>query len=146
MEILADELLKKIQELEMGHAQLKQEMSKRMLADVGGVRLPDRGLSHSLSPLRVRPPMQKRNSGVPGVDVPAWRRGLGSFGLSSGLHRESPGTIGSAISLSEKQYLNILQSMGQSVHIFDLEGTIIFWSVLLYQPFDSFMLLGVLGS
>lgn len=137
MEISADELLKKIQELEKEHAQLKQEMSKLMPADVGGMRLP---------PLRVRPPMQRRNSGGLGVDVSAWRRALASFGLSSGLHQESPGMICSAISLSERQNLNILQSMGQSVHIFDLEGTIIYWSVLLYQSFDSLMLLGILAG
>ncbi|XP_042385667.1 probable serine/threonine-protein kinase DDB_G0282963 isoform X2 [Zingiber officinale] len=128
MEIPPDDLLKKIQELETGHAQLKQEISKLMLANAGGMRLPDRGRSHSLSPLRVRPPIQRKNSGDRGVDVSAWRRGLASVGLSSGLHQESPGTICSAISFSERQYLNILQSMGQSVHIFDLEGTIIYWN------------------
>ncbi|XP_042379745.1 serine/threonine-protein kinase CLA4-like isoform X2 [Zingiber officinale] len=128
MEIPPDDLLKKIQELETGHAQLKQEISKLMPANAGGMRLPDRGRSHSLSPLRVRPPIQRKNSGDRGVDVSAWRRGLASVGLSSGLHQESPRTICSAISFSERQYLNILQSMGQSVHIFDLEGTIIYWN------------------
>ncbi|KAL4569379.1 hypothetical protein LXL04_025015 [Taraxacum kok-saghyz] len=34
----------------------------------------------------------------------------------------------SAVKLTETQYLNILQSMGQSVHIFDLNGHIIYWN------------------
>lgn len=42
---------------------------------------------------------------------------------------ESGGITGpSAVKLTETQYLNILQSMGQSVHIFDLNGHIIYWN------------------
>ncbi|KAJ0979947.1 hypothetical protein J5N97_015421 [Dioscorea zingiberensis] len=32
------------------------------------------------------------------------------------------------VGLSDKQYLNILESMGQSVHIFDLNGRILYWN------------------
>ncbi|XP_076928869.1 uncharacterized protein LOC143592996 [Bidens hawaiensis] len=43
--------------------------------------------------------------------------------------RDSGGVCGpSAVKLTETQYLNILQSMGQSVHIFDLQGQIIYWN------------------
>ncbi|KAM0045693.1 putative protein kinase TKL-CTR1-DRK-2 family [Helianthus debilis subsp. tardiflorus] len=42
---------------------------------------------------------------------------------------ESGGVCGpSAVKLTETQYLNILQSMGQAVHIFDLNGNIIYWN------------------
>ncbi|KAI3687653.1 hypothetical protein L1987_81353 [Smallanthus sonchifolius] len=34
----------------------------------------------------------------------------------------------SAVKLTETQYLNILQSIGQAVHIFDLNGHIIYWN------------------
>ncbi|KAG6536250.1 hypothetical protein ZIOFF_001301 [Zingiber officinale] len=134
MEIPAEELLKKIQELEAGHAHLKQEMSKLALAE-GGVRRSDRGRSHSVSPQRTVPPPRRRNSGI-GIEGSAagWARGSSSFGNSSRLQRESRGPSCSTgggpagVRLSERQYLNILQSMGQSVHIFDLQGRIIYWN------------------
>jgi hypothetical protein len=31
------------------------------------------------------------------------------------------------VKFTDKQYLNILQSVGQSVHIFDHSGRIIYW-------------------
>lgn len=105
-----------------------------MPADEGGARRSDRGRSHSVSPQRTAPPPQRRNSGGLDGAPSSWRRGSSSFGHSSRLQRESRGATGSAdraagIGLSERQSLNILQSMGQSVHIFDLEGRIIYWSV-----------------
>ncbi|WOL03259.1 3-phosphoinositide-dependent protein kinase B-like [Canna indica] len=134
MEIPAEELLKKIQELEVGHARLKQEMSKLMPVDGGGgVRRSDRGRSHSVSPQRsMAPPRRRKSGGLDGAS-PAWGRGSSSFGHYSRLQRESRERSVSAngatgIGLSERQYLNILQSMGQSVHIFDLEGRILYWN------------------
>ncbi|RWW22446.1 hypothetical protein GW17_00013351 [Ensete ventricosum] len=133
METPAEELLKKIQELEAGQARLKLEMSKLMPADEDGARRSDRGRSHSVSPQRTPPPPLRRNSGgLDGAPL-SWGRGSSSFGHSSRLQRESRGATSSddgaaGIRLSEQQYLNILQSMGQSVHIFDLEGRIIYWS------------------
>ncbi|URE06233.1 kinase family [Musa troglodytarum] len=134
METPAEELLKKIQELEAGQAHLKLEMSKLMPADEGGARRSDRGRSHSVSPQRTAPPPQRRNSGGLDGAPSSWGRGSSSFGHSSRLQRESRGATCSAdgaagVGLSERQYLNILQSMGQSVHIFDLEGRVIYWSV-----------------
>ncbi|XP_076960037.1 uncharacterized protein LOC143636284 [Bidens hawaiensis] len=42
---------------------------------------------------------------------------------------ESGGVCGpSLVKLTETQYLNILQSIGQAVHIFDLNGHIIYWN------------------
>ncbi|XP_074576610.1 uncharacterized protein LOC141833126 isoform X2 [Curcuma longa] len=133
MEISADELLKKIQELEVGHAQLKQEMSRLRPVDDGGVRRSDRARSQSVSPQRMMPPLQRPKGGGLEGAAPAWGRVSGSFGHPSRMHRESRSTIRSGdsavnIDLSERQCLNILQSMGQSVHIFDPECRIIYWN------------------
>ncbi|TKY54243.1 Serine/threonine-protein kinase EDR1 [Spatholobus suberectus] len=134
-----DELMKKIQQLEEGHAHLTQEMSKLKLSDV---RHGHRQRSHSVSPQRSRlgAPPKKRS------DAPAaWKRGSCSFKQSSPLQRESrggdpqihggggeeeaaPRCGPSAVNFTERQYLNILQSMGQSVHILDLNCRIIYWN------------------
>lgn len=51
-----------------------------------------------------------------------------TFGGGGGAAGESGRVTGpSAVNFTETQYLNILQSIGQSVHIFDLEGHIIYW-------------------
>ncbi|RWW22961.1 hypothetical protein GW17_00012800 [Ensete ventricosum] len=113
MEVPAEELLKKIQELEAGHARLKQEMSKLVPADGHGAGRSECGRSHSVSPQR------RRSGGLEGA-TPARGKGLGSFGHSSTLQRDSQETSSSTdgaagLGLSERQYLKILQSMGQSV-------------------------------
>ncbi|XP_059289420.1 uncharacterized protein LOC132042927 isoform X1 [Lycium ferocissimum] len=126
----AEELLKKIQELEAGHAQLKQEMSKLMICDDHRTQ---RQRSHSISPQR--PPRIRAGGGFDG----AWKRGSTSFRHSSPLQRESSSkgeggesSIGgggpAAVKFTDRQYLNILQSMGQAVHILDLNGQIIYWN------------------
>ncbi|KAF8401308.1 hypothetical protein HHK36_012241 [Tetracentron sinense] len=134
----AEELLKKIQELEAGHAHLKQEMTKLKLS--GGATDPkfEQGhqRSHSVSPRRSRlaTTRSKASGGFDGAA--AWKNGSASFRHSSPLQRESrsqehlsPGGGGpSAVNFTGRQYLNILQSMGQSVHIFDLNGQIIYWN------------------
>ena len=135
----AEELLRKIQELEAGHAHLKEEMSKLMVSgpksDHGHQR------SHSTSPQRSRfssPATSSWRKGSGGFDGPAgWRRGSASFRHSSPLQRESrsrdpSSTAGGgggpvAYKFNDKQYSNILQSMGQSIHIFDLNGRVIYW-------------------
>ncbi|GMP76319.1 hypothetical protein CsSME_00033054 [Camellia sinensis var. sinensis] len=116
----AEELLKKIQDLEAGHADLKHKMSKLMISD-------DRKSnqrSHSVSPQRPR--------GFNG-SAAVWKKGSASFRHSSPLQRESrssnPAAGGPpAVKLTDRQYLNILQSMGQAVHIFDLDIRIIYWN------------------
>ncbi|THU62651.1 hypothetical protein C4D60_Mb01t07330 [Musa balbisiana] len=133
MEVPADELLKKIQELEAGHARLKQEMSKLVPADGPGAGRSECGRSHSVSPQRTTAPLQRRRSGGLEGAAPARGKVSGSFSHSSRLQLESQGTSSSTdgaagLGLSERQYLKILQSMGQSVHIFDLEGRIIYWN------------------
>ncbi|KAK7388003.1 hypothetical protein VNO78_22803 [Psophocarpus tetragonolobus] len=129
-----DELKKKIQQLEEGQAHLKQEMSKLKLSDV---RHGHRQRSHSVSPQRSRlgAPPRKRSDAPP-----PWKRGSCSFKHSSPLQRESrgaepdplihgvPPSAPSAVNLTERQYLNILQSMGHSVHILDLNCRVIYWN------------------
>lgn len=142
METPAEELLKKIQELEAGHEQLKQEMSKLMLGSSGATPKPklEQGhqRSHSVSPQRSRFADARRKTG--GFDASsAWRKASSSYRHSSPLQRESRsrditsgrgggGSSAAAVPFTDRQYLNILQSMGQSVHIFDLEGRIIYWN------------------
>lgn len=140
-----EELLKKIQDLEESHAHLKQEMSKLKMSD--DQQKSDRQRSSSVSPRR---PRRRTMGGAGGVfeggAVAAFKMGSASFRHSSPLRREtrsvdvscsndnnynSPAMcdeVGpSAVKLTETQYLNILQSMGQAVHIFDLTGHIIYW-------------------
>ncbi|GAA0142594.1 non-receptor serine/threonine protein kinase [Lithospermum erythrorhizon] len=144
----AEELLKKIRELEAGHAHLKQEMSKLLISSTpsspehhqGYSNKAERQRSHSISPQR---PPRRRAGGDAGIVAAAWKRGSASFRHSSPLQRESKGgdenTRGggggggrggfpAAVNFTDKQYLNILQSMGQSVHIFDLDCKIIYWN------------------
>ncbi|KAL5541977.1 hypothetical protein UlMin_009687 [Ulmus minor] len=136
----AEELMRKIQELEVGHAHLKEEMSKLMHSGSEDGKL-DRPRphqrSHSISPQRSRLAAPRRRRG--GL------AGSASFRHSSPLQRESrsrdPSNAGpsgagagggctgpSAAKFTDGQYRNILQSMGQSVHIFDLDGRIIHWN------------------
>ncbi|XP_042492773.1 uncharacterized protein LOC122072253 [Macadamia integrifolia] len=137
----AEELLKKIQELEAGHAHLKQEMSKLLLSSGGtgtdGKSVHRHQRSHSVSPERSRMSALRRKGGG-GLDGPAssFRKRSLSFRHSSPLQRESSSRDASsprpagpaAVNLTNKQYLNILHSLGQSVHIFDLNGRIIYWN------------------
>lgn len=130
----AEELLKKIQELEAGHAQLKHEMSKLMMCDDHRTQ---RQRSHSISPQR--PPRIRAGGGFDGGSAAVWKRGSISFRHSLPLQRESSSKgegdgigIGgggpAAVKFTDRQYLNILQSMGQAVHILDLNGQIIYCS------------------
>ncbi|CAA3001913.1 probable serine threonine- kinase DDB_G0282963 isoform X2 [Olea europaea subsp. europaea] len=142
----AEELLKKLQELETGHAQLKQEMSKLTSSPQSTMHQNFKQRSHSISPQRV--PWRRAGGGDGGL-VAAWKRGSASFRHSSPLQRESSskdvhsgGDCGvgrwgadggggggpAAVKFTDKQYLNILQSMGQSVHILDLNGRIVYWN------------------
>ena len=139
----AEELLKKIQMLEEGQENLKQEMSKLLHNSDAKSEHPR---SHSVSPQRSRFSSLPKRRG----DAVAWKKGSTSFRHSSPLQRESrshdPPSGGStgkggggddfrggggsgptAVNFTDRQYLNILQSIGQSVHIFDPHGRIIYW-------------------
>ncbi|XP_070016426.1 uncharacterized protein [Nicotiana sylvestris] len=120
----AEELLKKIQELEAGHAQLKQEMSKLTISD-----------DH-----RSQRQQLPRFSAGGGFDVGAvaiWKRGSTSFRHSSPLQRASSskdegessnGGGHATVKFTDRHYLNILESMGQSLHIFDVNRRTIYWN------------------
>ncbi|XP_043711261.1 uncharacterized protein LOC122660143 [Telopea speciosissima] len=138
----AEELLKKIQELEAGHANLKQEMSKLLLSSGSTVTNSDgksfngHQRSHSVSPERSRMSAPRRKTGGGLEGATAYLKQSSSFRHSSPLQRESSSrdapslrpAAPAAVNFSNKQYLNILQSMGQSVHILDLNGCIIYWN------------------
>ncbi|CAD6267476.1 unnamed protein product [Miscanthus lutarioriparius] len=138
MDSSGEELLKKIRELEVGQAQLKQEMSK-LIPGAG-----ERRRSQSVSPRRgvpvLPPPPAKGKAGAPGRRLSgafeggqrAWARGSASFPHSSPLQREGratgAGDASTSARLPERQYSRVLQSLGQSVHILDLDGRIIYWN------------------
>lgn len=134
----AEDLLRKIHELELSHAQLKQEMSVLATSSAAEIVKASRHCkhrSHSSSPQRWR-----REGGA----MVQWRMGSASFKHPSLLQREnhnmnSWSVIGGGVEegrgqpppmrLTDKQYLDILQSMGQSVHIMDQNYCLVFWSV-----------------
>ncbi|KDP27910.1 hypothetical protein JCGZ_18990 [Jatropha curcas] len=151
----AEELLRKIQELEAGQAHLEQEMSKlKLTSDPKSEHdlqyrqhhhhQQSQQRSHSISPQRTGPRRRGSSGTGPGFEaIAAWKKGSVSFRHSSPLQRESRSVTSatttnaakegancgpSAVKFTDKQYLNILQSMGQSVHIFDLTGRIIYWN------------------
>ncbi|XP_061990276.1 uncharacterized protein LOC133708770 [Rosa rugosa] len=93
----AEELLKKLQVLEEGHAYLKQELSEYSYAELENQRALSKRCSRFSSKRRVG-----------GGGGASWRP--------------------PSLNFSDRQYLNILQSIGQSVYIFDLSCRIIYWS------------------
>ncbi|XP_022760707.1 uncharacterized protein LOC111306935 isoform X2 [Durio zibethinus] len=134
----AEELLRKIQELEVGHAHLKQEMSSLKQSGVESKPDSTRQRSHSTSLQHPRFPGNAVAATT--AAAAAWKKGSGSFRHSSPLQIESrssdvvngggkTGNIGpAAVNFTNSQYFSILHSMGQSVHIFDLSGHIIYWN------------------
>lgn len=101
---------KKIQELEEGHAFMKQEMSKLKLSD-GRQQQQHRQRSHSVSPQRSR--------------LGSWNKGSCSFKHSSPLRKETRASA--LVNFTEKHCLSILHSLGHSLHILDLNSRIIYW-------------------
>ncbi|KAB2092855.1 hypothetical protein ES319_A02G058800v1 [Gossypium barbadense] len=125
-----EELLRKIQELEVGHAHLMREMSR--LKQSGGESIHDstRRGSHRTSPQRplfLGDALAAAGSGS--VRLPSQIES-GSCGTSNG-HGGRTRTGNSwtaAANLTNSQFLNILQSMGQSVYIYDLGGRVFYWN------------------
>ncbi|KAI3871540.1 hypothetical protein MKW92_008662 [Papaver armeniacum] len=134
-----EQLLKKIQELEARDAQLKEEMSKLVLSTTSSSCLGiDSGhkLDYSGRVSHLNSTEQSRLANPRGKGC-----GRGQFetmkmlnsGLASSKHRKSsthdplnPQIV--SLSFTDKQYLNILQSIGQAVHIFDQNGLVIYWN------------------
>jgi hypothetical protein len=134
MESSGEELLKKIRNLEVGQEQLKQEMSKFIPSDAERRRSqsvsPRHGMPPPLPPAKAKPPGRRLSEGFEGGPR-AGSRGSQSFPHSSPLQREgratSAGDVGPSSALPERQYSRVLQSLGHSVHIIDLDGKIIYW-------------------
>ncbi|CAF2102851.1 BnaA05g30750D [Brassica napus] len=121
-----NELLKKLLELEQSHEHLKQEMSRLKVS----TELTQQ--SHSVSPYQ--PARRNIGEGAPArrKSVPAafqkqkciqdsinLRNGVGGIGRRSSVGK-----------FTNRQYFNILQSISQSVHVFDLNMQIIFWNAM----------------
>ena len=89
----AEELLRKIEKLEAGHAHLKQEMSQLKLSGASEARAEHghRQRSHSMSPQRSRLEGSRRKvTGGRGFDGPVvGKKGSNLFKQSSPLQRES---------------------------------------------------------
>ncbi|XP_071685640.1 uncharacterized protein [Rutidosis leptorrhynchoides] len=96
----ADELLRKILDLEARHAQIKQDISQIKISN--NRPKPDHQSSKSASHYLRRAIGEPSNDGE--VMEPL------------------------ATKLTEMQYLNMVQSLGQAIHIFDLQHRIFFWS------------------
>jgi hypothetical protein len=120
----AHELLK-----EAGQALLNRQMSR--LVPPSGADCSARARSQSLSPRR---PPHGSSAGFEAV----WSKGFASFGPgpSHQVPQEAERRDDSAPSpspstymaqLSERHCSRVLQSMGQSVHILNLHGRIIYW-------------------
>lgn len=122
-----EELLKKIQELEVGQVRLQQEMSQLMTSPAAAAAQivasdhRQRQRPHSISPQRVPRPRVED-----GVVARASLRHLSPLRRQSRHWRPPPP---SAVNFTDKQYLNILQSMGQSIHIMDPNNLLIYWLV-----------------
>ncbi|OIV91780.1 hypothetical protein TanjilG_14359 [Lupinus angustifolius] len=125
-------LLKKIKDLEAVQVDLKQEMSKLKLSssfkDLHQQQQQHhhhhRHRSHSLSPQRSR----LRKEAPPPV---ASNKASSSSSSSSPLQRESKSDElqhHGSVNLTDRECLNILQSMGHSLHILDLQCRIIYWN------------------
>jgi pyridoxine/pyridoxamine 5'-phosphate oxidase len=112
------ELLKKIERLEAGQVHLKQEMSK--------LKLSQRRRSHSVSPQRSRLGASASSSSSSSAAANKYNKGFSSplqreSRLSHDPHHQNGG-----------KYLNILQSIGHSIHILDLQCRIIYWLVTIF--------------
>lgn len=131
-------LTKKIEALKEGQAGLEREMSRLLSRRAAPISPNQR--AHSVSPQRSSypsppsppPPSSSSSWGFRSRHpAEAWRRGSSSFRHASPLQRESGCAGGrqrfAREQCTDKQYWKILQSMGQAVHITDLDGRITFW-------------------
>ncbi|WZY83410.1 hypothetical protein YC2023_029794 [Brassica napus] len=116
------ELLMKMLELEESHERLKQEMCR--------LKAVSTELGHS----------EKRNIGEGALvlrkscaeSLRKERRIQDTISLRDGIGGETKPSAGK---FTHQQYLNIVQSMGQSVHAFDLKMRIIFWNAMAEKQF-----------
>ena len=99
----AEELLRRIQELEGLHAHIKQEISKLKLTADRSKHGHETACSHQLNVGRPCAFREVNRVNHAGVMEPL------------------------AMKLTETQYLNILQSMGQAIFLYHIKYGILFW-------------------
>ncbi|KAI3888853.1 hypothetical protein MKX03_036037 [Papaver bracteatum] len=106
---LAQQLDNKIQELETGDAKLKESMSELILhSNRQGFRFESQS--------KVTEESRSANP---------WRVGKHSDISNHNLRNNPPR---GSINFTNEQYVNILQSMGEGLHIIDPEGLIVYWN------------------
>ncbi|KAJ0234146.1 Protein kinase family protein [Hirschfeldia incana] len=117
-----NDLLKKLLELEQSHEHLKQEMSKLKVSTDLTQRPQYRPVRETIDQ---RAP--ERRKSFP-ASFQKHKRIQDSINLRDGVGGR--GTRPSATKFTNKQYFNILESISQSVHVFDLNMQIIFWNAM----------------
>ncbi|CAH8361548.1 unnamed protein product [Eruca vesicaria subsp. sativa] len=116
------ELLMKMLELEKSHERLKQEMCRLKAVSTALDRSAKRNIAQGALALR-KSCTESFRKGNHIQDTISLEAGIG-------------GGIGpSAGKFTNQQYLNMLLSMGQSVHVFDLKMRIIFWNAMAEKQF-----------
>ncbi|RZC89078.1 hypothetical protein C5167_030774 [Papaver somniferum] len=131
------QLLKKIQELEAGQLYLKEEIYNLSLSSS---YIPSKSGFIPRSCCAREDSVAGDNDEGNSCNSGNWKMGSASFGFSPPLQSRSRGTRRSAElsypniengtsapSFTDKQFLNILQFMGQSIHVFDTSGCLIYW-------------------
>jgi len=101
----AEELLKRIRELEEGQAELKREVSDLVTATERRARQQPAAAVPTASRRELRRDVSKHQLLLPPPPPPVGRTGL-----------------------SRRHHAMVLQSLGQAVHILDLQGNVIYWN------------------
>jgi hypothetical protein len=102
----AEELLRKIRDLEDGQAELKREISKLV---------PERQVEQPNTSRR--PPQQPSPSPSPA------RRALAALPSSSSSRLQRVARVG----LTDRQHIRALHALGQAVHIIAPDGKLLYW-------------------
>jgi len=118
----AEELLKRIRELEEGQAELKREVSDLVTATERRAKQQPAAAVPTASRRELRRDVSKHQLLLP----PPERRGAPSSSSRRRLPPPPPpvGRTG----LSRRHHAMVLQSLGQAVHILDLQGNVIYWN------------------
>lgn len=144
-----ESLLKKIEQLEAVQDQLKQEMSNLKLSSQKGHHH-HRHRSHSLSPQRSRfrreAPPHPHAFNIASSSSASSSSPLQKETRSEEDPQQQHQQQNGAVNLTDRECLNILQSMGHSLHILDLQCRIIYWwlsTLVLIDSSSSLVLWGV---
>ncbi|KAI3909637.1 hypothetical protein MKW98_014054 [Papaver atlanticum] len=123
---LQEQLLKKIQELEVRDARLREEMAKLVRSgDSSGIDSP---LNSSVQRPGPTSSFREIGEGHDDKTVPKWETGSASSRDKEGSILDYLNPISSNMSFTVKQSFDILQSMGQAIHVSDDKGRILYWN------------------